>query len=234
MGAFTTTRGGLGVDGEGEANLSVKTGGGPAHALGNRDLLARQVGLTSTALAFAEQVHGPAVAVVEQSGSEQQRGVRGVDALVTRTPGLGLVTLAADCMPVLLADVSAGVVAAAHAGRPGLLAGVLQATVAVMTEQGASAAGITAVVGPCIGGCCYELPAGMVEDLDAQLPGLRAVTGWGTPSVDLRAGADAVLAAVGVRDVRHVGGCTFEQPDLLYSFRRTGTADRHGGLVVLP
>ncbi len=177
----------------------------------------------------AEQVHGAAVAVVDRRATV----VPGVDALVTRTPGVVLATRAADCMPVLFADVEAHLVAAAHAGRPGLMAGILQATVATLVEQGGRADRIVAVVGPCIGGCCYELPPELVRDLDSRLPGLAATTTWATPSIDLRTGADLVLAGVGVHDVRHVGGCTYEQPDRFFSYRRDATTERHRGQVAL-
>jgi YfiH family protein len=155
----------------------------------------------------------------------------GVDALVTSTPGLGLVVLAADCLPVLLADAGAGVVAAAHAGRQGLLAGVLEATLAQMQALGATAGGTTAVLGPAACGACYEVPQDMADDAEHRLPGSRATTRQGTPSVDLVAGARTVLHGAGVEAVTAVGGCTLEQPERWYSYRRDRTTGRHGGLV---
>lgn len=231
---FSTRVGGVGGPGHGDTNLSLRSADEASRTLANRDLLARALSLTEPDLVFAEQVHGAEVALVEQADSRAGRaGLPGVDALVTRQHGVGLVAFAADCMPVLLADPTAGVVAAAHSGRPGLVAGVLSATVAVMVGQGAAADAITAVVGPCIGGCCYELPEQLADAVAAVVPAARSTTTWGTPSIDLRSGADAVLAAAGVRDVRHLGACTREQPETFYSYRRDGTADRHGGLIVL-
>ncbi len=231
---FTTLIGGVSGHGHGGTNLSLKSDDEPARTLTNRDLLAREVGLRDVDLAFAQQVHGPRVAVVAGQPSQHARtaGLQAVDALVTRTPGVGLVVLAADCMPVLFADLAAGVVGAAHSGRPGLALGVLQATVAAMRDLGAT--DIAATVGPCIGGCCYELPEALADEVARVVPAARSTTTWGTPSIDLRSGADAVLADAGVSAVHHVGGCTYEQPDLLYSYRRDGTADRHGGIVRLP
>lgn len=232
--AFSTRLGGVSGHGHSGTNLSLRSGDEPRRTLANRDLLAREVGLTDADLVFAQQVHGADVAVVGRSSRRARLGgLRGVDALVTRSHAFGLVAFAADCMPVLLADPVAGVVAAAHSGRPGLVAGVLPATVASMTRQGARPDRIAAVVGPCIGGCCYELPAVLADSVAAVVPAARSTTTWGTPSIDLRSGADAVLAAAGVGRVGHVGGCTHEQPELFYSYRRDGTADRHGGIVVL-
>jgi hypothetical protein len=194
----------------------------------NRGLVAQAAGLDADALVFAEQVHGAGVAVVD---GPHAGAVEGVDALVTSTPGLGLVVLAADCLPVLLSDPAAGVVAAAHAGRQGLLAGVLEATLTAMQSLGATPGGTAAVLGPAACGACYEVPQEMADDAERRLPGSRGSTGWGTPSVDLAAGAQAVLRAAGVGAVTAVGGCTLEQPERWFSYRRDRTTGRHGGLV---
>jgi YfiH family protein len=176
---------------------------------------------------FADQVHGSAVAVVDAAPDGP---VPGTDALVTRTPGLGLVVMAADCLPVLLADAEAGLVAAAHAGRAGLAAGVLQRTLETMAGLGATR--VTAVVGPAACGRCYELPAALADEVEAAVPGSRATTRTGTPSVDLAAGAVGILTRAAV-DVTAVGGCTIEQPDLFFSYRRDGRTGRHAGVVWL-
>jgi YfiH family protein len=198
----------------------------------NRGRVARAAGLREQDLVFAQQVHGAGVAVVDRAGSRGRHGgVAGVDALVTATPGLGLVVLAADCLPVLLADPAAGVVAAAHAGRQGLLAGVLQATVTAMQDLGATPSGTSAVLGPAACGGCYEVPPEMADEAERRLPGSRGTTRQGTASVDLVAGARAVLRSAGVADVAHVGGCTLEQPERWFSYRRDRTTGRHGGLV---
>lgn len=229
-GVFTTRAGGCSGPPWQALDLSLRVGDDPADVAANRALLAAATGLTPAALVFAEQVHGRGVAVVD---GPSEAAHPGVDALVTATPGLGLVVLAADCLPVLLADPAAGVVAAAHAGRQGLAAGVLQATLAAMVELGATPAGTSAVLGPAACGGCYELPAALADEVGGQVPGSRATTRQGTASVDLTAGAAGVLAAAGVRTVRRLGGCTLEQPGLFYSYRRDGRTGRHAALVRL-
>jgi YfiH family protein len=140
--------------------------------------------------------------------------------------------LVADCLPVLLADPAARVVAVAHAGRRGLLAGVLPRVVAAMAALGAQPAGIRASVGPAAGGCCYEVPAQMQEEAVASVPELLATTSWGTPSLDLRAGAVAQLRGLGLSAVTTAGGCTIED-ESFYSYRRSGRTGRFAGVVVL-
>jgi hypothetical protein len=150
------------------------------------------------------------------------------DGLVTDVPGVILLVRVADCVPLLLADVDRRVVAAAHAGRPGLVAGIVPATVARMRELGAER--IVAWLGPSVCGRCYEVPAAMREQVAAAVPASFAETSWGTPAVDVGAGVVAQLQDDGV-EVVDASRCTLEDDDL-YSYRRQGTASgRLGGLV---
>lgn len=226
-GGFTTRAGGVSRAPYDALDLALHVGDDPLDVAENRARLAEALGVP--ALVFAEQVHGRGVAVVD---GPAERAHEAVDALVTATPGLGLVVLAADCLPVLLADARAGVVAAAHAGRQGLAGGVLQAVLEAMAGLGATPGGTSAVLGPAACGRCYEVPGAMADEVEALAPGSRSTTRAGTASVDLTAGATAVLRAAGLRDVRAVGGCTIEQPTL-FSYRRDGRTGRHAGVVVL-
>ena len=233
-GWFTSRAGGTSAPPYAGLNLGLHVEDEWRRVHANRELVARAAGLDDDALVFAQQVHGAGVAVVDRSSSRRRDGgAAGVDALVTATPGLGLVVLAADCLPVLLADPGAGVVAAAHAGRQGLLAGVLEATLAAMHDLGATPERTSAVLGPAACGACYEVPEEMADDAERRLPGSRGRTRQGTPSVDLVAGARAALQTAGVSTVTAVGGCTLEQPDRWFSYRRDRTTGRHGGLVRL-
>jgi YfiH family protein len=90
------------------------------------------------------------------------------DALATRLPGVAIGVVTADCGPVLFADAEAGVVAAAHAGWRGAVAGILEATVAAMVGLGADPKRITAVVGPCIRQASYEVAADLRDEVLAR------------------------------------------------------------------
>jgi len=150
------------------------------------------------------------------------------DALVTSEPGITLSVRAADCVPVLFADPDAGVVAACHCGRPGVVIGVVPATVAALRELGATR--ITAWLGPHVCGRCYEVPQEMQDAVAAVEPATRATTSWGTPSVDIGAGVRAQLAREGV-EVVDLSRCTVESRDL-FSYRREGArSGRQAGLV---
>lgn len=173
------------------------------------------------------QVHGADVVVVDaESPVSRPRA----DALVTRQSGVVLLVRAADCVPVLLVDADAGVVGAAHCGRPGLVAGVVPRAAEAMRGLGADR--IVAWLGPAVCGACYEVPAAMQDEVASAVPASRSTTSWGTPALDLAAGVRAQLEALGVA-VEDVGRCTRESADL-HSYRRDGeAAGRHAGLVRL-
>lgn len=170
------------------------------------------------------QVHGADVAVTAVPGPLAEPH----DAVVTTTTGLGLMVRVADCVPILLADVAAGVVGAVHSGRPGTALDVVTAAVDTMRGQGAT--DLVAWIGPHVCGGCYEVPAALRDEVVAQVPGTGATTTWGTPSLDLTAGVLGQLERAGV-EVLSVGGCTLED-ESLHSHRRSGAdAGRLAGLV---
>jgi copper oxidase (laccase) domain-containing protein len=123
------------------------------------------------------------------------------------------------------------VVGAAHVGRAGLALRVLAEVVAVMRAEGAREP--VARIGPGICAGCYEVPASMAAEVERESPGSRSTTRQHRPSLDLRAGARRQLEDLGVSAIADVGGCTLEQPDRYFSYRRDRVTGRHGGLVVL-
>jgi YfiH family protein len=215
------------------------TGGGPSASLdlatrGDADAGFEVVtdalmrGRPARGLVRMHQVHGAHVHVVDDS-SLATPGEPEADALVTALPDVVLVVRVADCVPVVLADPAAGVVAVAHAGRLGMAAGVAPETVRVMRRLGA--ADITGWLGPHVCGACYEVPSELRADVSQRVPESFSETSWGTPSLDLGAGVDAQLRAAGV-EVRDASRCTMED-DSLYSYRRQGEqSGRLAGLVV--
>ncbi|MCU7825262.1 peptidoglycan editing factor PgeF [Kitasatospora sp. DSM 101779] len=227
--ASTTRWGGVSTSPYGELNLGGAVGDDPAAVRRNREIAARELGLDPADVVWMNQVHGADVAVVTQRQPAGQAPT--VDAVVTDRP-LALAVLTADCTPVLLADRAAGVVGAAHAGRPGLAAGVVPAAVRAMAELGADPARITAVLGPAVCGRCYEVPAGLRDEVAAIVPAARAETSWGTPALDVAAGVVAQLAEAGVTDVVRSDVCTLESDDH-YSYRREQRTGRLASYVWL-
>ncbi|PKW07247.1 conserved hypothetical protein [Streptomyces sp. 1222.5] len=228
--AFTDRWGGVSAAPYEELNLGGAVGDTPEAVRGNRELAAKSLGLEAGRVVWMNQVHGADVAVVDEPWGE--RPVPEVDAIVTVRRGLALAVLTADCVPVLLADPVAGVVAAAHAGRPGMTKGVVTAAVRAMTGLGAEPERIVARTGPAVCGRCYEVPEQMRAEVAAVEPAAHAVTGWGTPAVDVSAGVHAQLDRLGVCDRAQSPVCTLESDDH-FSYRRDRTTGRLAGYVWL-
>ncbi len=222
--AFTDRHGGVSPAPFDALNLGVGTGDAPASVARNFALVAAALDVRPGQVVRMHQVHGTEVAVVR----DPSKGSTRADGLVTDVAGIVLCVRAADCVPVLLADSSAGVVGCAHAGRQGMAAGVVPATVTRMRALGAT--DITAWIGPHICGSCYEVPAALRAEIADAVPESYGRTSWGTPSVDLGAGVRAQLAGAGCVVVDG-SPCTAESPDL-YSHRRDGRrSGRLAGLV---
>ncbi|WP_328366280.1 peptidoglycan editing factor PgeF [Streptomyces sp. NBC_00445] len=227
---FTDRWGGVSAAPYEELNLGGAVGDDPDAVRTNRELAAKSLGIDPADVVWMNQVHGNDVAVVD--GPWGDRPAAQVDAIVTVRRGLALAVLTADCTPVLLADPVAGVVAAAHAGRPGMVAGVVPAALRAMMDLGADPSRIVARTGPTVCGRCYEVPETMRAEVAAVEPTAYAETSWGTPAVDVSAGVHAQLERLGVRDREQSPVCTLESGDH-FSYRRDRTTGRLAGYVWL-
>lgn len=215
----------VGPDGE-RLDLSLDSPDGWRSA--GWDLVEAELGLP---VLNAYQVHGTRVLVVDEHTDRRALATEAADALVTTSRRVAVAVRVADCVPVLFADPEAGVVGAAHAGRVGLAAGVLPATVTALHRLGAGR--LQAWIGPHICGECYEVPARLQAEVCAVHPAARATTSWGTPSLDLGAAAAAQLDQLGCSVVR-VDPCTRTTASL-HSYRRDAAASgRQAALAWLP
>jgi purine-nucleoside/S-methyl-5'-thioadenosine phosphorylase / adenosine deaminase len=203
------------------ANLSTQTGDGHEHGRAARDRLCEHLGLDW--LCASRQVHGATVQRVREiAGSGGEAMAIDADGHATALAGVGVMVLTADCLPVALGAEMAGggaVVAMAHAGWRGLAAGVLEEAVRALHELGAT--GWTeAVVGPCAGGCCYEVG----EEV-------HAAFGTSGPTLDLKALARRRLEAAGVGAVHDCGLCTIHDERFFSHRRDRGVTGRQAGVA---
>lgn len=229
----TTTRaGGVSKAPFDSFNLGDHVGDDPKAVAANRSRLAEATGLGPDRLVWMNQVHSDRVAVIDGPQRAVVGGEQGVDALVSTVPGLAMVVVTADCVPVLMADSRAGVIAAVHAGRVGAQNGVVVRTLEAMLTAGAHADDISVLLGPAVSGLHYEVPAAMADAVEAALPGSRTQTADGTPGLDLRAGIARQLTALGVRAIDVDPRCTAADPKL-FSHRRDGRTGRLASLVWL-
>lgn len=210
-------------------NLGDHVGDNPAAVAANRARLAKATGLGADRLVWMNQVHGDHVVVVD---GPRDSPIEATDALVATVPRLAVVVVTADCVPVLMSDARAGVVAAVHAGRVGAQQGVVARALETMLASGARAADISVLLGPSVSGAHYEVPAAMADEVEAALPGSRTVTSAGTPGLDLRAGIARQLTDLGVRAIDSDPRCTAADPKL-FSHRRDGLTGRLASLIWL-
>ncbi|HEY1650473.1 MAG TPA: polyphenol oxidase family protein [Acidimicrobiales bacterium] len=160
--AVTTRHGGVSPAPYDSLNLGLHVGDDVANVVTNRRLAAGAFGTELSRLVFARQVHGAGVAVV--SGDDAGRGTSGeddavadTDVLVTTAPGVTLMIMVADCVPLALVDPVAGVLATVHAGWRGTAAGAVGAALDAMVERGARRARIRAAIGPAVAPEHYQV-----------------------------------------------------------------------------
>jgi YfiH family protein len=213
--AFSTRAGGVSDGAFASLNLGLLTDDAPENVAENRRRLCDEVGADAGRLAMNRQVHGSLVHRAEPG----KRGEPG-DGLWTDEPGVPMLAVVADCLPVAVARVDGGppALAVLHVGRMGLLEGIIDKTVAIVGNA-------SAVIGPGIGPCCYEVGDEVAAPYRARF-GEKVLQGR---HLDLWGAAETVLRDAGVESVERVDLCTACNPDLFFSHRRDrGVTGRQG------
>lgn len=220
--AFSTLRSARSAD-EPYSGLSVchYTGDDPAHVEACRDELCRGLGIDRRHLVVPRQTHSSEVAVVTEANLDTLN-LEGIDALVTAEAGIALCINTADCVPLLMADPEAGVIAAVHAGWRGVIAGIAVKSVRVMESLGARADRINVAMGPSIGPCCFEVGEEVTAKFDEAFVDLSGAK----PHVDLGLALASQLIEVGLLPERitQPPACSRCNSEDFFSARRLGIA----------
>lgn len=217
--AFTTRLGGVSEGPFAELNLGRRTGDDVGRVDENRSIACAELGADPARLALNHQVHGARV-------NRAVAGVRGTpgDALWTDEPGLPVLALAADCLPVALARTTGEpAVAVVHAGWIGVLAGVLGEAVRALGGRAAAA------IGPAAGPCCYEVGPEVAAPYGERF-GRRVLRGR---RLDLWQAAELALREAGVESVHRLDLCTICNQRLFFSHRRDGKPRGVQGVLAL-
>ena len=230
---FFTRQGGVSRGVYASLNCGPGSGDDSAHVTENRARVMRALGFPAgpaQGLNTLAQIHSAKVVRLRQA-LPSGRYPR-ADALVTDVPGLVVGALAADCVPVLFADMVGKVVAAAHAGWKGALAGIVDATLVSMGELGAQAERIVACVGPCIQQQSYEVGAELRQRYVAADPDngayFRGSERAGHFMFDLSKYVSHRIEAAGVASVERLEVDTYSNERDFFSYRRAthrGEAD---------
>lgn len=211
--AFSTRLGGVSEEPFASLNLGRRSGDDVAKVDENRRRLCAPLGADPERLTINYQTHSASVRRA-RAGEKGEPG----DGLWTDEPGVPLLVLTADCLPIALVRRDCGRVAVLHAGWRGLLAGIVDAGVAAL-----GGGRVDAAVGPAIGPCCFEVGPDVAERFE---PAVRRGR-----NLDLWAAADSRLREAGCASVERLDLCTYCNPNLFFSYRRDGKP--HGGQGVL-
>jgi purine-nucleoside/S-methyl-5'-thioadenosine phosphorylase / adenosine deaminase len=206
--AFTTRAGGVSEPPYDSLNLTIGTGDDRARVDENRRIACETVGVPSDSLVFNRQVHSPTV-------HRARAGARGEpgDGLWTDEPGVSMLAMSADCVPIAVARTDGRpALAVLHAGWRGLADGIVASGVAALGAE----SGLAAIVGPAIGPCCYEVGPEVSSLYDPDLTRGR--------KLDLWTASERALRTAGVERVQRVDLCTRCHPELFFSHRRDGRA----------
>lgn len=219
---FFTRKGGVSSGIYESLNCGLGSKDERAAVLQNRDRVARHLGAAPGSVVTLYQIHSDVSVAVDRPVPFES--LPKADALVTRTPGVVIGALAADCAPVLFVDPAAKVVGAAHAGWRGAVGGILESTLAAMVRLGAEQSRISACVGPCIGQHAYEVGPEfeadlLVRDRENARFFVRPSAG-AKPHFDLPGYVEARLRNARLAAVERRTPCTFES-ESLFSYRRS-------------
>lgn len=219
---FTDRNGGVSVEPYASLNLAAHVGDDLDAVRRNRDLL--ETTINAGPLSWMGPVHGVDITVIDESTALTPN----VDALATTRSSVPLVTLGADCVPLLLA--AGDIVIAAHIGWRGFVDGMADTICDTVTRLGATIADAQVLLGPAICGRCYGIPDDRARAIERVAPSALVEATAGGVGADIRRGLTAVLAERGV-DVQSIGPCTAEDAQY-FSHRRDGVTGRQGGVIM--
>ena len=217
---FFGRRGGVSTGAFASLNVGLGSGEDVDIIARNRELVRDSIA-PGAQLLTVYQVHGRDCVIAETGWAHGERPH--ADAMASNVPGLLLGILTADCVPVLFADIEAGVVGAAHAGWKGAIAGVTDATLEAMEALGADRSRAIAGIGPCIAQESYEVDAGFRERfIDADVDNARwFVAGRvGHHQFDIAGYVGARLDQARIAQVIQIGHDTYSREAEYFSYRR--------------
>ena len=241
---FSTRVGGVSTGIYKSMNLSFNRGDDEACVVENHKRFAAAVGYDYEKTVMSDQIHKTDIAHVTEcdAGFYTRKGITGMDGLITDVPGVPLMTFYADCVPLFFYDPVKKVVAAAHSGWRGTVAGIGRVMVdKLVSDNGCNREDILAVVGPSICGDCYEVSSDVVDGFSEaygrdMADSISRPHGDGKFLVDLWEANRYVLESAGIKKehIQISGICTYHNPELMISHRETeGKRGNMAGVVVL-
>ena len=219
---FTDRSGGVSKAPYASLNLAAHVGDDLDNVRRNRELLETE--MSAGPLSWMGPVHGVDLQEIDEATALTPN----VDALATSRSGVPLVTLGADCVPLLM--IAGDLAIAAHIGWRGFVDGMADTICDAVTRHGATVAASKVLLGPAICGSCYGIPGDRAKAIEQVAPTALVDARAGGVGADIRRGLTAVLSYRGA-DVQSIGPCTAEDVQY-FSHRRDGVTGRQGGVIV--
>lgn len=192
----------------------------------NREAVALKMNYKNEDLVYMNQVHGNNVQIVDENSPKL---IDNCDGLITKTKGLPLMVMVADCIPILFFDEIQGVIAAVHAGRNSTFLKIAQITAnKMMSELGCNANNIKVIMGPSIHTCCYEVSEELAKIVKTSF-GEKFCKGR---NIDLHGINVKLLEEVGIRNIRISEVCTKCSTEPFFSYRKDTKTGRFAGIIV--
>ncbi len=242
--AISTRTGGVSRGNRKSLNISHKVQDDPSRVEENRTLLSRAVGMDLGKIVYADQVHGETVLKLDAANHPAEGESLGQgDGIITNEKDIPLMLLVADCLPVLFYDPTHQAVGLAHAGWRGTVSHVAAKTLMAMGEAyGTRPEEVRAVLGPCIGVCCYEVGADVFREFSEVFPWAGEIlqkTSADHWKLDLAQANARQLVEIGLKEENLIrsGLCTIRNNDLFYSHRaearESAPTGRFGAFIML-
>lgn len=234
---FTSRQGGVSCGKVNGLNLGFRVGDDFSAVVQNYRFIAEDFDIPFENITAAKQIHSADIRIIGDSdkgcGVSRLEDTFEADALVTNCPNIPLTVFYADCVPILLSDTSAGVVAAVHSGWRGTVSRIAEKAVGVMTgDFGANPRNIKAAIGPSIGKCCFETGGEVACQFDESL--VENLEN-GKFKIDLWEANKRILTAAGLaeQNIDVLELCTICHSDILYSYRAHGEHTGRMGAVIM-
>ncbi len=220
---FTNRFGGISTGPFESMNLALHVGDYEGSVKANRAKLAGEIGLPTEKIFYMNQVHGNQIAIIDEKSDSNIPVV--ADGLYTELRNVALVTLVADCSPLLISSDKA--IAAVHVGRRGLVAGAVEAIIETFGEHGISNEELKAEIGPAICRSCYQVDIDSYRSVVSSEP--EAGSDENSRCVDISAGISAKLRRFGV--IHRTSNICVSHTPRYFSFRRDGVTGRQAGVI---
>lgn len=216
--AFSTRCGGVSEGAFASLNPGIFSGDTKENIEKNLSLICHELGVDRESLIFNHQVHG--ADVTDVTSAKMCADIRDADCFVTALTGVTLTCITADCVPILFLDPVKKVIATAHAGWRGTVAGSQKAALDAMKRYGCKESDVLVEIGPCISAEAYEVS----EDVACQFDPSAVILTFEKPHLDLRRANTDTLISCGIKpeNIKISNLCTFEREDMFFSHRRTG------------